>query len=135
MGTIQNGANTPLNEKTGTVPDVSGAMTDWFQPMVFETVSKTVDAFQVIEDGTEISFRGVIQPFSNRDLLLKPIGQRAWTWLWLHAEPQLTLEVDEVVKYLGVQTRIMARRDYTIYGYVEYHMVQDWTGAGPEVAP
>jgi hypothetical protein len=131
MGTIPNGKDTPLNVQTGTVPDVSGGLRDWFQPMTFETVTKTTVGFQVVEAGTQISFFGVIQPFRPRDLLLKPEGQRAWTWLLLHAEPVLTLKVDEVVIYNGVQTRVMSRTDYSIYGYVEYSLVQDWTGSGP----
>jgi hypothetical protein len=131
MGTIANGKNVPLNVQTGTVPDVSGALKDWFQQMTFEAVTKTTSAFQVVEAGDPIVFRGVIQPFTERQLIMKPEGQRAWTWLWLHAEPSLTLQVDDVVLYLGVQTRVMARKNYTIYGYVEYQLVQDWTGSGP----
>jgi len=129
--TIGNGRNTPLNVKTGTIPDVGGAMHDWYQPMVFSQVVKTTEAFQVVEVKTVINFRGVIQPLSGRKLMLKPEGQRAWTWLWLHADPSLTLDVDDVVAYLGVQTRVMSQKDYRNYGYVEYELVQDWTGAGP----
>ncbi len=132
--TIQNGKNTPLNVKTGTFPDVSGAMNDWFQPMVFERVTKETIGFQVVETGYETAFRGVIQPLSARRLEQKPVGQRAWTWVLLHAEPVLTLQVDEVVTYRGKQTRVMARKNYSLNGYVEYELVQDWTGAGPEVS-
>lgn len=135
MGTISNAANRPLNFQTGTVPDVSGAMQDWFQPMVFGRVVKTTVDFQVVETEVDINFQGVIQPYNPRQLLLKPEGQRAWTWLTLHADPVLSLDVDEVVKYLGVQTRVMSRKDYTIYGYVMYELVQDWTGSGPTVSP
>lgn len=131
MGTIQNGKDTPLNVRTGTVPDMSGALTDWFQPMVFTTVVKETDAFQVVETPTAINFQGVIQPLSARQLAIKPEGERAWTWLMLHADPQLTLQVDDVVNYLGKQTRVMGRKNYTLYGYVEYELVQDWTGSGP----
>lgn len=131
MSTIFNAANRPLNQVTGTVPDVSGAMTDWFQPMVFTQVTKETKGFQLIETATSINFRGVIQPLSGRRLELKPEGQRAWTWLLLHADPSLTLEVDEVVTFNGVQTRVMSQKDYRLYGYVEYELVQDWTGAGP----
>lgn len=134
MGTIANGANRPLNVQTGTIPNVGGAMLDWFQPMVFTLVAKEVDGFQVVETSTDISFHGVIQPLRLRDLALKPEGQRAWTWLWLHSDPSLTLQVDEVVLYLGVQTRVMGRKDYGIYGFVEYELVQDWTGSGPSPA-
>jgi hypothetical protein len=134
MGTIANGKNTPINVGTGTIPNVNAAMTNWFQPMVFMRVVKTTEAFQAVETGETINFQGVIQPLDGRRLALKPEGQRAWTWLWLHADPSLKLDVDEVVIYLGVQTRIMALKDYSIYGYVSYELVQDWTGAGPEVA-
>lgn len=131
MTVIANGKNRPINTQAGTVPDVSGAMTDWFQPMIFTTIVKEVEGFQSVETPTEIPFQGVIQPFTERQLLLKPEGQRAWTWHLLHADPSLKLEVDDVVDYLGVQTRVMSRKDYTLYGYVEYHLVQDWEGSGP----
>lgn len=135
MSTLQNASQIPLNQKSGTVPDVSGAMMDWFQSMVFEPVGKVVQGFQVVETGEPVSFRGVIQPLSPRKLELKPEGQRAWTWLMLHAEPVLALEVDDVVVYLGVQTRVMAKTDYSLYGYIQYELVQDWTNSGPEVTP
>lgn len=128
---ISNGADRPIGERSGTVPDVSGALTDWFQPMVFTKVQKNTVAYQSVEAPNAINFQGVVQPFSPRQLMLKPEGQRAWTWLMLHAEPQLTLQVDEVVTWLGKQTRVMSRKDYGLYGYVEYELVQDWTGSGP----
>ncbi len=131
MSTINNGKNTPLNVRAGTVPQMGGAMLNWFQPMVFAPVEKTVSGYQVVETEEPISFRGVIQPLTNRDLQLKPEGQRAWTWLMLHADPSLTLDVDDVVSYLDVQTRVMARKDYTLYAYVYYELCQDWEGSGP----
>lgn len=129
--TIANGCNKPLFDKAGTTPDVSGALQDYYQSMTFEPVGKVINGFQVTEIGTPIDFRGVVQPFSERALLLKPEGQRAWSWFLIHSDPVLTLKVDDVVLWRGVQTRIMARKDYELYGYVEYHAVQDWTGAGP----
>lgn len=133
MTIIKNAKDTPINVQTGTVPNVNAAMANWFQPMTFGVVEKNVDAFQVVETMINISFQGVIQPLTGRRLMLKPEGQRAWTWLWLHADPSLVLQVDSVVTYLGKQTRVMAQKNYAIYGYVEYELVQDWTGAGPEV--
>lgn len=128
---IANAASQPLFAKAGTVPDVSGALQDYFQAIVFERVQKTVTGFQVLETPDPINFQGIIQPFTDRQLLLKPEGQRAWTWLWVHADPVLTLQVDDVVLWQGKQTRVMSRKDFTLYGFVEYHCVQDWTGVGP----
>lgn len=131
MATIANGANTPLGFAAGTVPDVSGAMTDYYQPLVFTLVQKNTVGFQVVETPTNINFQGVIQPFTERQLFLKPEGQRAWTWILLHAQPVLTLKVDDVVLWNGIQTRVMSRKDFALYGYVEYHLVQNWSGNIP----
>lgn len=133
MSTIRNASSIPINVQTGTIPNVGGAMRNWFQPMVFSRVFKETVGFQVVESASPVDFHGVIQPLTERRLALKPEGQRAWTWLWLHADPVLTLEVDEVVTYLGVQTRVMARTDYALYGYISYELVQDWTGSGPSI--
>lgn len=128
---IANAANLPLFFKAGTIPDVSGAMQDYFQKMTFELLTKTVVGFQSMEVPTIYDFQGNMQPFTERQLFLKPEGQRSWTWFWLFADPVLTLKTDDVVLYKGIQTRVMARKDYILYGYVEYHLVQDWVGSGP----
>jgi hypothetical protein len=133
LSTIANGANRPLNVQTGTVPDVSGALKDNFQNLSFDLVTKTVVGFSVQESTTPVSFWGLVQPFTTRDLLIKPEGQRAWTWLWIFAEPVLKLQVDDVLVFLGKQTRVMSRKDFTLYGYVSYACVQDWTGSGPTI--
>lgn len=131
-GPIVCASRIPLNVAPGgTVPDVSGAMQDYFQPMTFETVGKVVNGFQVIETGTSISFQGIIQPFSPRQLLLKPEGQRAWSWYFVHALTGLDLSVDDVMLFHSKQYRVMAKKDETLYGYLEYHLVTDYTGAGP----
>lgn len=131
---IKNGKNTPINVDTGTVPNVNDTMAGWFQPMTFGVVTKQTVNFQEVETVVDFDFQGVIQPLEPRRLQIKPEGQRAWTWFWLHADPQLKLQVDSIVIYMGKQTRVMARKDFTIYGYVEYELVQDWTGAGPQPA-
>lgn len=132
---IKNAKDTPLAANTGTVPDVSGAMLNWFQPMTFGLVTKTVEGFQVVEVEDAISFQGVWQALTERQLMLKPEGQRAWSWYWLHAQPTLDLKTDDVIQYLGVQYRVMTKKNYKLYGYIEYHLVQDWTGSGPVVSP
>jgi hypothetical protein len=130
---IKNAANTPLNANSGTVPNVGGAMLDWFQPITFGLVTKTVDGFQVKETEVEVDFMGVWQPLKEREIQFKPEGQRAWSWYWLHADPTLNLKVDDTVNYLGRQYRVMTKKNFSLYGYVEYHLVTDWTGAGPTV--
>lgn len=128
---IFNAGNLPLSFRSGTVSDLSGAMTDWFQPMVFSLVGKFFSSFQLFENATNLNFRGVIQPLSGRKLELKPEGQRTWTWLLLHAEMTLQLDVDDVVTYKDVRMRVMTQKDFSIYGFYEYELVQDWEGSSP----
>ncbi len=129
---INNAANFPISFREGTVPDVSGALTDWFQPMTFESLVKTQVGFQAVETPTVYNFQGIIMNFTERQLMLRPEGERAWTWLLLFADFTLELQVDDVVLYKGVQTRVMGREaHYDIYGYVTYKLCQDWTGSGP----
>ncbi len=131
-----NAKDRPIDVAVGGLPNVNAALGGWQQPMVFGRVEKTVSGYQVSETLEPFNFRGVIQPLSARQIAYKPEGQRAWTWLMLHADPSLTLNVDDVVTYLGKQTRITARKNYTNYGYVYYELVQDWEGSGPtEAAP
>jgi hypothetical protein len=129
--TIANGNMHSISEKMGTIPDVSGALQDYFQAMTFNEVTKSIQGFELQETDNPINFRGVVIPFADRQLLMKPEGQRAWSWYLVYADPSLTLDVDDVVIWKNKQTRVMARKDYSIYGYQEYHLVQDWTGAGP----
>jgi hypothetical protein len=131
---IQQGKNKPLNQIAGTLPYVADAMDGWMMPLVFGVVTKTAVNGQAVEDVTDVAFNGVIQPLTERQLMLKPEGERAWTWYWVHADTSLVLQVDAVIRYLGVQYRVMSRKDWSLSGYIEYHLVQDYTGSGPEVA-
>lgn len=131
MSKIINAANIPLNQLSGTVPNVSGALKDYFQKMVFAPLEKTVSGFRVVENVDPIDFWGVIMPLNPRQLMLKPEGERAWTWFQLFAEPGINLSVDDVIQYLSVQYRVMGQTDFSLYGYIEYQLVQDFTGSGP----
>lgn len=129
--TIQNGANQSIAFQTGSIPDVSGAILDYFQYMTFDQIVKTIVGFQVVETTTPVNFRGVIYPFSPRELQLLPIGERAWSWFNCYAQPVLTLQVDDVVIWNNRQTRVMSKENYHLYGYVRYTLIQDYNNSGP----
>ncbi len=131
---FKNGKDTALNANSGTLPDMGNAMLDYFQKMTFGVVTKSVQGFQAVETVVNVDFQGVWQPLTERQIQLKPEGQRAWPWFWLHSTPDLVLEVDDIITYLGVQYRVMSNKDYRLYNYVEYHLIEDFEGAGPTVA-
>lgn len=131
MSFIRNAANVPLNKINGTVPDVSGAMQDRFQPMVFAKLIKTVQGFQLVENSAPIEFQGVIFPFTPRELKILPIGERSWSWYSVFSESGIDLKTDDVIQYEGKNFRIMSKLNFTLYGYDQYTMVTDWSGSGP----
>ena len=131
IGWINNACNVPLNANSGTVPDASTALDDWYQPMTFGLITKTVSDFQVIETIVNIKFLGVWQPLSGRQLVMKPEGQRAWSWWKLFSQRQLNLIIDDVIIYLTKQYRVMANKDFTLEQYQEYDLVEDYLNSGP----
>lgn len=131
LGPIQNGFSTNLDQNPGTLPNVADVMLDWFQGMTFELVVKAVVNSILTETTTPLAFRGVIQPFKPQNLEIKSVGERDWSWYMLHSDINLALSTDDVVIYLGKQYRVMEKLDYTPYGYLEYHLILDYTGSGP----
>lgn len=130
---IFNAKDRALAANTGTMPNLEEAIYDWFQPMTFVVVSKSVDGFQDVEIGTEIDFRGIWQPAGPQTLQMKPEGQRLWKWFDLIAQIGVPLDPDYVVSYLGVQYRVMTKDDYKLNSYIHYTLVEDFTGSGPSV--
>ncbi len=131
MSWINNAANIPLNAQTGTVPDMSSALSDWYQPMTFGVITKVISDFQVIESIVDTQFMGVWQPLTGRDLVMKPEGQRAWSWWMLHADLAIDLKVDDIIIYLTKQYRVMAKKNYSLYQYQYYELVEDYINSGP----
>lgn len=125
---IFNASSVLLNQNPGTLPNVSRALLNWFQPLNFVTIVKTVVNFAVVETLTTVNFLGVRQPFTPQMLLMKPEGERQWKWETIHALPGLILSPDDIITFLGVNYRVMQKLDWKEYGYVQYDIVQDYTG-------
>lgn len=147
MPWIQNASTTPLFANTGTVPDMTDSLLDWFQPMTFGFVTKTVQDYQVVEVQQQITFMGIWMPLSGRELQMKPEGERQWNWIHLFSDATLNLITDDVITYITrnhstdnpdasmnytpLQYRIMVKKQYQLYQYIEWHLVQDYSGSGP----
>ncbi len=128
---VNNGKDVPLNANTGTVPNMSDALSDWYQPMTFGIITKTIIAFQSVESVVNLSFRGLWQPLTGRKLDMKPEGQRDWDWYMLHSDIALNLKIDDIIIYLNIQYRVIAKKDYSLYKYQYYELISDWEQAGP----
>lgn len=131
LGPLYNAKDKNLFQNTGTLPDMSSAILNYFQPMTFVRLVQEIVNFQVVDTPKKIQTEGVIQPFTPRQLTMRPEGQRAWSWFTVHALPNLVLKPNEVISYNSIQYRVKSQTDYTIYGYVEYQIILDYKGAGP----
>lgn len=128
---IKNASSVPLSANTGTLPDVSGALNNWLQPMTFFLLIKEIIGLQVVETPTDINFSGVWQPYTFEQLKLLPEGERHWKWFKLHTLTGLSLKTDDVVSYLGENYRVMNKGAYPEYGFWEYDLIKDYVGSGP----
>lgn len=123
---ITNAKNRLLSANPGTLPNMSDTLSSWFQRMTFTVVNKTMIDYQLVESEVQVSAMGVRQPFTARQLMMKPEGQRSWRWETVHAEPGLVLKTDDVVVFNAIRYRVMQILDWKEYGYVEYHICQDY---------
>lgn len=123
---IINAADQPLTGNPGTLPDMSGTVAGWFQPMTFTRITKTVVDHILVETQSSVDALGVRQPMKPQMLLIKPEGQRGWKWETFHCQPDTILEIDDIAIFNGVKYRVMERLDYREYGYLEYHLVQGY---------
>lgn len=123
---IQNAADQLLSANPGTLPNVASALADWFQKTTFISLQKTVVNHENVETETARTYFGVRQPLKGQDLMMKPSEQRAWRWEMIHAYPDLILKPDEIIKFGNVRYRVMSKKDWKEYGYVEYHIVEDY---------
>lgn len=134
--TIGNACNISINMQQGTVPNMGDSLRDWFQPTTFGLITKSTVGFQLNEEVEQITFWGIVQPLNGRNLTMMPEGQRKWNWLSVHAQASpngaiLDLDIDDVVEYNGIQYRVMASKDYSLYSYFYYELCENYTGNVP----
>lgn len=126
---IKNGSSILLNQKAGSLPDVSSGMLNWFQPLSFIVITKTMLNGRLIEEEDVKNFRGVIQSLRGQELQVKPEGQRNWKWWQVHSDIDLELNNDDKIVYRGIEHRVMTKIDHSSYGYYEYHLVEGYQDA------
>ena len=119
MFKIVNAGQKTLKKISGGLPNVSDVIVSWFQPMTFKFLTDNIVDFENEPITVEVRSEGVIQPFTSKDLMAKPEGQRSWAWNMLHCLPDVVLKVGEYVLIDDVKYRVMKCTDYSDYGYLE----------------
>lgn len=131
MDTLTIGASLFFLEPPG-VPNLASVLNNWMVPLTFEIISKSIgENYSVKERAKIVRLQGIWQPFSTQQLKMLSYGQRKWKWFMMHARPTPALDIDDIVKYLTVPYRVVHKNDYTLNGFIEYHLIDDYTGSGP----
>lgn len=121
-----NGKDIPLGLSASALPDVSGSVDMFLQPVTIGVVSKQqVDGYTQ-EIINYVKTRAVRQPFSPRMLEVKPEGERSWRWETVHALPDLILNPDDIILWGDHRYRVMQKSDFAEYGYVLYEIIEDY---------
>lgn len=122
---IQSANKTLLNNINSTLPNMSNTIVSWFLDITFYKVARTMQGAQWVEGkGSEIKTKGVVQPPRDKDLKILPEGTWNWQWLMVHCLPDLDLEVNQFIYYDNVKYKVMAKKDWSKYGYVRYMLLE-----------
>lgn len=126
MNLIQH--NTTLSNTTG-LPNMAQTIQGWFQPVKFEVITRSLaddgDGVDwVSETVTLIKTQGVVRPPSDKDLKILPEGTWAWEWLQIHCLPNVELNTNQFVIYKEKRYKVMAKKDWTEYGYIRYTLLE-----------
>lgn len=109
------------------MPQLGMALSGWKQKITLDIVKQTVvDGFP-INVFTAINFKGMIQPLSAQKVRLKPEGKWSWVWLQIHClNTSLSLKTNDRIRYAGKFYVVDGILDYSLNGYIEYHVVEDF---------
>lgn len=109
------------------MPQMADTLTGWQVPLTLEQVFQDIIDGDKVETTKLISFQGVWQPLRDEELQFKPEGQRSWEWIWIHAvSGTLNLETGDKVIFNQKRYKIMAVKDYSLNGFIEYQLVRDF---------
>lgn len=121
------GKDIKINMINGMLPNVSDTLTGWEVDIYAVFVKQSIIDSEIINQDIIKKISGTLQPLKAEEVDLKPEGQRAWQWYDIHVKSVYpVLRVEQKIKVNNIDYKIMAVKDYSLYGYVEYHVVKNY---------
>lgn len=109
------------------MPNMRNTLTGWEVPLSLIKVTQSMSEGDVVKTEQKIDFMGVWQPLRDEELQFKPENQRSWSWYWIHAKAgTLNLQTQDKIKFLDKRFKVMAVKDYSLNGFIEYQIVRDY---------
>lgn len=115
-----------INEISG-MPQMGVAFNGWLNTITLKKITQEVKNGFVTDSEEDISFKGVVQPLSAKNLMLKSEGQRAFQWLQIHCfSTELNLKVNDRIKFKDKIYKLMNIWSWELNNFIEYHIVEDF---------
>ena len=109
------------------MPNMRNTLNGWEVPLNLVKVTQKIVDGEAKKSEEFIRFMGVWQPLRDEELQFKPEGQRSWEWIWIHAKSgTLNLQTQDKVIFNNKRYKIMNVKDYSLNGFIEYHLVRDY---------
>lgn len=112
------------------MPNMALTLSGWKSPITITKITQAVnpDTKRVENTEEELEFEGTVQPLGPEELKLKPLESRSWAWKQIHATTEIQAKTNDQIIYEGTKYRLMAVLGYSLNGFFEYHLVEDYDG-------
>ena len=122
------GRTIKVNDIVDSLPDLSDVMTQWEVPMTANYVTQTVVDGVVTDTAVSKAIKGIMQPLKAEEVLLKDEAQRNWSWYQVQVRQDLYGELypTQILILNNIPYKIMAKKDWVLNGYREYHAIRDF---------
>ena len=126
------GRNIKINQLSANLPDVSEVMNGWEVSMTANYVTQTLVDGAVVDTEVNKPIKGIMQPLKPEEVLLKDEAQRNWSWYQVHVREATYGELfpTQILIINSIPHKIMAKKDWTLDGYREYHVIRDFESVG-----
>ena len=125
-GPIIGAGTRDISESALTVPNMRGAIINWFRPLQAERITTTIVDGLAKEIRRPFNTAGVFNPMKPREVLLKPEGDRTFRWFVLYVGREIELKPNDVVIRKGVPYRVMGPLPIEDYGIKRYELTEDY---------
>ena len=111
------------------MPNMANTLNNWQVPITLQIVKQDIANGDLVITTKKINFQGVWQPLKMEDLIMKPEGQRDWSWYYLHTKTHLKLNTADKVYFQNVRYKVMSVKNWGLNGYYEYELVADYSSS------
>lgn len=107
-------------------PNMAETLTGWEIPLTLIRVIQGVNEGELTTTEQTFNFMGVLQPLRTEELLLKPEGQRSWSYYWIHTKSTLDFKTADKIIYQNKRYKVTAIKDYDLNGFRELEVILDY---------